>query len=73
MSRRNVERLKEELKKVINGVSTTKSAAAKNEAARLLATLPKEGKLFEWTRAVACKEASENDVAAGSAELEQSQ
>ena len=56
MSRRNVERLKADLEIAIDGVSTRRSAVVKAEATRLLATIPKEGKLFEWTRAMACKE-----------------
>ena len=56
MSRRNVERLKQDLESVIEGVGTRKTAAVKDEAARFLATIPKEGKLFEWTRAMVCVE-----------------
>lgn len=70
MSRRNVERLKEDLENVVYGVGTRKSAAIKDEAARLLATIPKDGKLFEWTRAMACKEDSA-DSATGKAMLGQ--
>ena len=71
MSRRNVERLKEDLEDVIYGVGTRKSAAVKDEAARLLATIPKDGKLFEWTRAMVCKENSGTDPATGKAVLGQ--
>ncbi|CAF9913671.1 MAG: hypothetical protein ALECFALPRED_008937 [Alectoria fallacina] len=65
MSRRNVERLKADLEKAIDGVSTRRSAAVKAEATQLLATIPKEGKLFEWTRAMACKEGLWDDSTAG--------
>lgn len=65
MSRRNVDRLKGDLEDTTQGVSTRKSAAVKAEAARLLATIPKEGKLFEWTRAMVCKEDSGDGSAAG--------
>ena len=61
MSRRNVERLREDLESVIYGVGTRKSAAVKDEAARLLATIPTDGKFFEWTRAMACKKDTRND------------
>ncbi|KAL9074440.1 MAG: hypothetical protein Q9161_002228 [Pseudevernia consocians] len=71
MSRRNVERLKEDLEDVIYGVGTRKSAAVKDEAARLLATIPKDGKLFEWTRAMVCKENPGTDPATGKAVLGQ--
>lgn len=56
MSRANVERFKKDLESTIEGVSTRRSAAVKAEASRLLATIPEEGKLFEWTRAMVCKE-----------------
>ena len=65
MSRRNVERLKKDLENVIFGVGTRKTAAAKDEAARLLATIPENGKLFEWTRAMVCKENLGKGSAAG--------
>ena len=65
MSRRNVERLKADLQAVIEGPRTRKSAAIKDEAERLLATVPEEGKLFEWSRALVCKEDSGNDPAPG--------
>lgn len=69
MSRRNVERLKKDLEDVVYGVGTRKSTARKDEAARLLATIPEKGKLFEWTRAMVCKEDSGNDSIAGEAGL----
>lgn len=67
MARANVERLKEDLESTIKGVSTRRSAAVKTEAARLLARIPEEGKLFEWTRAMVCKEDFVDDSAAGKA------
>ena len=56
MSRANVQRLKEDLENTIKGVSTRRSAAVKADASRMLATIPEKGKLFEWTRAMVCKE-----------------
>ncbi len=61
MSRRNVERFREDLENVIYGVGTRKFAAVKDEAARLLATIPTDGNLFEWTRAMACKKNTMTD------------
>ena len=65
MSRRNVERFRQDLENVIFGVATRNTAAIKDEAARLLAMIPTEGKLFEWTRVMVCKGGSGNDSAAG--------
>ena len=56
MCRGKIETLQKHLEDVIKGPDTNK--AAKNDAARLLAAVPKEGKLFEWSRAIACKEDS---------------
>ena len=67
MSRRNVDKLREDLETVIYGVGTRKSAALKDEAARLLATIPDDGNLFQWTRAMVCKEDSRNNFVAGKA------
>ena len=61
MSRRNVEKMKEDLETVIYGVGTRKTAGVKDDAARLLATIPDDGNLFQWTRALVCKEDSKND------------
>lgn len=69
MSRRNVERLKKDLEDVVYGVGTRKSTARKDEAARLLATIPETGNLFEWTRALVCEEGSANGSIAGEAGL----
>ena len=69
MSRRNVERLKKDLEDVVFGVGTRKTTARKDEAARLLGTIPEKGKLFEWTRAMVCKEDGVVDSEAGEAGL----
>lgn len=50
---------------MIFGVATRNTAAIKDEAARLLAMIPTEGKLFEWTRAMVCEGESGNESAAG--------
>ena len=62
MSRRNVDKLREDLETVIYGVGTRKTAGVKDDAARLLATIPSDGNLFQWTRALVCKEDSKNDL-----------
>ena len=54
MCRGKIETLKKHLEDVIEAPDTDK--AAKDDAARLLAALPKEGKVFDWSRAIACKE-----------------
>ena len=64
MSQRNVDKLREDLESVIYGVGTRKTAGVKDDAARLLATIPDHGNLFQWTRALVCKEDSENDPVA---------
>lgn len=56
MSRRNVEKMKKDLEDVVFGVGTRKTTARKDEATKLLGTIPEKGKLFEWTRATVCKE-----------------
>lgn len=58
MARRNVERFRRDLENVVFGVATRKTMAIKDEAARSLAMIPTEGKLFEWTRAMVCREYS---------------
>lgn len=50
---------------MIYGVGTRKSAVVKDEAARLLAAIPDDGNLFQWTRALVCKEDSGSDFLAG--------
>ena len=64
MSQRNVAKLREDLETVIYGVGTRKTAGVKDDAARLLATIPEDGNLFQWTRALVCKEVSEKDPVA---------
>ena len=64
MARGKVESLKEYLEDVIKSQNTTKYPITKEEAAHLLAAIPKEGKLFGWTRAMACKEDSGKGSAA---------
>lgn len=70
ISRRNVDKLREDLETVIYGVGTRKTAGVKDDAARLLATIPDDGDLFQWTRALVCKEDSKHvpvaEKAAGS-------
>ena len=61
MSQRKVDKLRKDLETVIYGVGTRKTAGAKDDAARLLATIPDDGNLFQWTRALVCKEVSEKD------------
>ena len=56
MCRGKIETLTKHLEDVIKGPDTNK--AAKDDAVRLLAAVPKEGKLFEWSRAMACKQDS---------------
>lgn len=56
MCRGKIETLKKHLEDVIKGPDTNK--AAKDDAVRLLAAVPKEGELFEWSRAIACKQDS---------------
>ena len=67
MSRRKVEKLREDLETVIFGVGTRKTAGAKDQAARLLASIPDDGNLFQWTRALVCKEDSRKDPVADKA------
>ena len=55
MCRGKIETLKKHLEDVIKGPDTNKAA---KDAVRLLAAVPKEGKLFEWSRAIACKQDS---------------
>ena len=64
MSRRNVDKLREDLETVIYGVGTRKTAGVKDDAARLLASIPDDGNLFQWTRALVCKEDMKNDPVA---------
>ena len=64
MAKRHVEHLKAHWETVANRPGTRKSAAKKDEAVRLLATIPKEGKLFEYSRALVCKEDSGDGSAA---------
>ena len=61
MSRRNVNKLREDLETIIFGVGTRKTAGAKDQAARLLASIPNDGNLFQWTRALVCKEDSKRN------------
>lgn len=59
---------------MVDGVGTRKTAVAKAAAARLLATVPDCGTLFEWTRAMVCVEVEEGgDFAAGKAGSEGAQ
>ena len=67
MSRRNVDKLREDLETVIYGVGTRKTAGVKDDAARLLATIPDDGSLFQWTRALVCREDSKKDPGADKA------
>ena len=57
--------MREGLEDIIKSPSTKESAVAKHKAAQMLAVIPDERKLLEWSRGLVCEENSVDGSAAG--------